>query len=137
MTKKQIKLLTILRTIADNPKITIGTVKKIADIEVSMSAIKKYVSYLSEEGMIRSIQTDNGFSLYVITDKGKSWIKYHLPNKRSLQDFIGECQECCKFSTRLSFFQGKVLCPSCLNHDTYRESPFKNKSSIYTCREYQ
>jgi len=135
MTKRESKILRILRTVADNPRITIGTLKKIADIDISMSAIKLLVSSLVEQDLILISKLDNGFSLFVITEQGKSWIEKRLPSKREMQDSAGKCYECNKYSTELSSFKSTRLCPKCLNHDSYKESPFKNKSSIYACRE--
>ena len=136
MTRKNAKILITLRIIAENPNILSGSIKKLSNTKTPFKKYKAFLTDLAEQGLLETSLTPTNLIAFSVTAEGKLWIDDNLPNQKSLQDYTGNCDTCGEYSTRLSTFQKKSECPNCLNHDFYREQPFKNRSSIDLCRDF-
>lgn len=142
MTKKATKLLKTLRAVADNPDITVGSAKKLTKTKTTIQKYKEYLHNLEEQGLLATSLALNNLPVYHITDKGKSFIENIMPSGKTIQDSPGVCTKCNNYSTQLSGLKDDLFaplrryCPNCMNHDDYREPPYKSFSSIDLCRDY-
>ncbi len=133
MVRASTKVLKTLRIVADNPDITSGSIKKLAEATTSIKRYKSFLIKLEDQGLLLTSLALNNLTVYSVTDKGKAFIEDNIPAGKELQDTAGDCDGCGKYSTHLSRFQGKDQCPGCLNHDDYKEPPFKSFSAIDLC----
>lgn len=133
MVRTATRVLKTLKIVANNPDITSGSIKKMSKETTSIKRYKSFLIGLEEQGLLESSLALNNLPIYSVTDKGKAFIEEQMPKGKALQDYAGDCDKCKKYSTHLSIFQGEKYCPDCLNHDDYREPPFKCFSAIDLC----